>query len=486
MKNYLIRHLHERLSLRLGIVIVLVITVVFSLLFGYLFYRSKRYIQQVAIDRATQLLDNTVVRITGIMDDTEFVTNGLARTTPRHLCPDSLLAFTRRAVAENPFLAGMAISMEPNFFPEMGRYFSAYSLRQGDSITTVREGPFEYFEAVWYSSPRTLGAPCWVDGFDDYNEGTLSSPDYMTSYCCPLRDADGRYLGSVTASLTLKWLSETVTALKPYPNSSAIMVGRNGTYLAHPDTAKLLREGIFTDADPRAKRDIDALGKAMLAGRSGVVETIVDDHDAFIFYTPLKRTGWSITIVRPSHTYCERSVPLSIHSPKGSWPVLKRMLDGKPVLVHGDGSSLWTLTWNEDFAHGFIGLLGNPKAIGEAFQITSDESLTWNQVYECVAAALHVEPRLYHVASDFLAAVCPADYDLTGNLIGDKAATVVFDCSKLKRAVPGFQCTTRFDEGVRRCVDYLLAHPELQVDDPEFDQWCNRVIEAQERAKQQF
>lgn len=300
MKNYLIRHLHERLSLRLGIVIVLVITVVFSLLFGYLFYRSKRYIQQVAIDRATQLLDNTVVRITGIMDDTEFVTNGLARTTPRHLRPDSLLAFTRRAVAENPFLAGMAISMEPNFFPEMGRYFSAYSLRQGDSITTVREGPFEYFEAVWYSSPRTLGAPCWVDGFDDYNEGTLSSPDYMTSYCCPLRDADGRYLGSVTASLTLKWLSETVTALKPYPNSSAIMVGRNGTYLAHPDTAKLLREGIFTDADPRAKRDIDALGKAMLAGRSGVVETIVDDHDAFIFYTPLKRTGWSIAIVCPA------------------------------------------------------------------------------------------------------------------------------------------------------------------------------------------
>lgn len=194
--------------------------------------------------------------------------------------------------------------------------------------------------------------------------------------------------------------------------------------------------------------------------------------------------GFPVTIVRPSHTYCERSVPLSIHPPKGSWPVLKRMLDGKPVLVHGDGSSLWTLTWNDDFARGFIGLLGNPKAIGEAFQITSDESLTWNQVYECVGNALHVTPTLYHVASDFLAAVCPPDYDLTGNLIGDKAATVVFDCSKLKRAVPGFQATTRFDEGVRRCVDYILAHPELQVDDPEFDQWCDRVIAAQERAKQ--
>lgn len=196
--------------------------------------------------------------------------------------------------------------------------------------------------------------------------------------------------------------------------------------------------------------------------------------------------GFPVTIVRPSHTYCERGVPLSIHGPKGSWPVLKRMLEGKPVIVHGDGSSLWTLTWNEDFAKGFIGFLGNPKAIGEAFQIMSDESLTWNQIYECAAQALGTTARLYYVASDFLAAVCPVDYDLEGNLIGDKAATVIFDCTKLKRAVPGFQATTRFDEGVRRCVAYLLAHPELQVDDPEFDAWCDRVIAAQEEMKKTF
>ena len=195
-----------------------------------------------------------------------------------------------------------------------------------------------------------------------------------------------------------------------------------------------------------------------------------------------REEGFPVTIVRPSHTYCERAVPLGLHSPKGSWPVLKRMLDGKPVLVHGDGSSLWTLTWNEDFARGFIGLLGNRKAIGEAFQIMSDEQLTWNQIYECVAEALGVEFHAYHVSSDFLAAVAPAEYDLTGNLLGDKAVTVVFDCTKLKRAVPGFQATTRFDEGVRRCVAYLLAHPELQVEDPEFDAWCDRVIEVQEAA----
>ena len=196
-----------------------------------------------------------------------------------------------------------------------------------------------------------------------------------------------------------------------------------------------------------------------------------------------RENGFPITIIRPSHTYCERAVPVSVHGLKGSWQVLKRMMEGKPVLVHGDGSSLWTLTWNEDFAQGFIGLLGNPKAIGEAFQIMSDEQLTWNQIYECVAKALNVTPKLYHVASDFLAATSPREWDFMGNLLGDKAVTVVFDCTKLKRAVPGFQATTRFDEGVRRCVAYILAHPELQIEDPEFDAWCERVIAAQEAAK---
>ena len=190
-----------------------------------------------------------------------------------------------------------------------------------------------------------------------------------------------------------------------------------------------------------------------------------------------------ITIVRPSHTYCERGVPVSVHGPKGSWQVLKRMMEGKPVIVQGDGSSLWTLTWNEDFARGFIGLLGNPKAIGEAFQIMSDEQLTWNQVYQCVANALGVEFHPYYVASEFLAAVAPKEYDFEGNLLGDKSITVVFDCTKLKRAVPGFQATTRFDEGVRRCIAYLMQHPELQVEDPEFDVWCDRVIGVLEEAK---
>ncbi len=194
--------------------------------------------------------------------------------------------------------------------------------------------------------------------------------------------------------------------------------------------------------------------------------------------------GFPVTIVRPSHTYCERSVPMGVHGNNGSWQVLKRMLEGKQVIVHGDGTSLWTITYNEDFAKGFIGLIGNPHAIGEAFQITSDESVTWNQIYQAVADALGVEFKPYYVASDFLAAV--SDYDFVGGLIGDKSNSVVFDNSKLKKAVPGFVATIRAEQGIRKTVEYVLSHPEEQIEDPEFDAWCDKVIEKLEEVKKAF
>lgn len=197
-----------------------------------------------------------------------------------------------------------------------------------------------------------------------------------------------------------------------------------------------------------------------------------------------REEGYPVTIIRPSHTYDDRSVPIGVHGKKGSWQVLKRMLEGKPVIVHGDGTSLWTVTHNTDFAKGFIGLMGNPHAIGNAFQITGDETLTWNQIYAAVADALDVEFIPYYVASDFLAAV--SDYDFTGSLIGDKAASVIFDNSKLKRAVPGFTPTVRFEQGIRGTIDNILAHPSLQVEDPEFDAWCDRLIAALENVKKQF
>ncbi len=194
--------------------------------------------------------------------------------------------------------------------------------------------------------------------------------------------------------------------------------------------------------------------------------------------------GFPVTIVRPSHTYCETSVPLGVHGKNGSWQVIKRMLDGKPVLIHGDGTSLWTMTDSRDFAEGFIGLLGNPHAIGEAFQITSDETLTWNQIYQTIAKCLGVELKPYHVSSEFLASV--SDYDFTGSLIGDKANSVVFDNSKLKRAVPDFRPKIRFEEGIANTLKYVLSHKECQTEDEEFDSWCDKVISALENAKKEI
>lgn len=198
-----------------------------------------------------------------------------------------------------------------------------------------------------------------------------------------------------------------------------------------------------------------------------------------------KEEGFPITIIRPSHTYDERNVPLGVHGSKGSYQVIKRMLEGKPVIIHGDGTSLWTMTYNEDFAKGFIGLMGNPHAIGEAFQITNDETLTWNQIYSCIADALGVELKPYYVSSSLLSAVGP-QYDFEGSLIGDKANSVVFDNTKLKRAVPEFRPTIHFEEGIRRTIDYILTHAECRIEDPEFDAWCDKLIASIENIKQNF
>jgi len=195
-----------------------------------------------------------------------------------------------------------------------------------------------------------------------------------------------------------------------------------------------------------------------------------------------RENGFPITVVRPSHTYDDRSIPLGVHGDRGSWQVAKRMLEGKKVIIHGDGSSLWTMTSSIDFAKAFIGLMGNSHSIGESVQITSDESLTWNQIYSSIADALGVELKPYYVPSDFLDAV--GKYDFKGGLIGDKANSVVFDNSKLKSLVPTFSPSIRFDQGIKRTVTNILNSPDLQVEDKEFDIWCDRVIQALEVAKE--
>lgn len=181
-----------------------------------------------------------------------------------------------------------------------------------------------------------------------------------------------------------------------------------------------------------------------------------------------------ITIVRPSHTYDPCYVP--IH---GEWTTVDRMLRGEPVIVHGDGTSLWTLTHNSDFAKGFVGLMGNSHAIGEVFHITSDEWLTWNQIHEIIAEAVGVKPDIVHVPSDLIKAYDPIWGD---SLLGDKTHSFILDNSKIKRLVPDFVCTKPFSRGAEEIIAWHLADPARQKVDEGFNAICERILAAYAKA----
>lgn len=175
-----------------------------------------------------------------------------------------------------------------------------------------------------------------------------------------------------------------------------------------------------------------------------------------------------VTIVRPSHTYDKTKIPLH-----GGYTVLHRMLQGKKIIIHGDGTSLWTLTHHKDFAKGFISLLGNKETIGQAYHITSDEALTWNQICEYMAGALGVEPSIIHIPSDYIARF---DNEWGDGLLGDKAHSMIFDNSKIKKINPSFKAVIPFREGAKEIVSWYLANDNLKQIDHEKDKLMDRII----------
>jgi nucleoside-diphosphate-sugar epimerase len=186
-----------------------------------------------------------------------------------------------------------------------------------------------------------------------------------------------------------------------------------------------------------------------------------------------RERGFPVTIVRPSLTYGPSQIPLVLGSWRHPWTMMDRMLRGKPVIVPGDGTSLWTVTWNGDFAKGLIGLLGREQLAGHAFHITSDEVLTWDQIYREAGHAVGVEPKIVHIASDWLVARQP---QFEGTLLGDKAHSVVFDNTKIKRFVPDFACTVTWAEGVRRSIAWFMADPSRRTIDEAHNQMLDELI----------
>ena len=183
-----------------------------------------------------------------------------------------------------------------------------------------------------------------------------------------------------------------------------------------------------------------------------------------------RENGFPATIVRPSHTYDRTSIPFD-----GKWTALARMRAGKEVVVHGDGTSLWTLTHHADFARGFVPLLGHPRTVGEAFQITSDDVLTWNQIAETLAAAAGATARIVHVPSDAIAA---ADASWGAGLLGDKAHSMIFDNSKLRTVVPGYRAEIPFEQGAREIVAWYDEDPARQRTDLRLDAVMDKLVET--------
>lgn len=202
-----------------------------------------------------------------------------------------------------------------------------------------------------------------------------------------------------------------------------------------------------------------------------------------LLFNEYRENGFPATIVRPSHTYGNTLIPCILNSHKSRWSVVERIKRGKKVIVPGDGTSLWVLTHNSDFAKAFVGILGRKEAIGEAFHITSDEALTWDQITNLIGEAIGVTPNIVHISTDFITACIP---ELHSELVGDKIGSVYFDNSKIKGLVPDFKATTPVREGMKKTIDWYMKHPELLWLDEEWDKQCDRLIAAHEAGIEAF
>lgn len=287
--------------MKLSIAILLLVVPIFVISLGILYRQSRYYLKQEAVGHAVSVLNTTAQRVHSYLLTVETATLSNSWLVEENIHPDSLLVYSRRVVMFNANVSGCSITTEPYVFAKYGRYFSAYSVRQGDSVVTVREGEYEYFDKVWYKTPRKLGHASWVDPFDDYNEGTLSSEEMIASYCNPLYDKGGKFIGVISTDLSLPRLSQTVQAEHPYPHSYFLMLGDDGRYFVHPDTTRLINKTIFSGVDVRRQQDIIALGHEMTSGHQGSMRVFIDGAPCLVCYQPVDGTSWSLALVCPDN-----------------------------------------------------------------------------------------------------------------------------------------------------------------------------------------
>ena len=294
-------YIRRKLSVRVSLWVVMFAAIIFIAALGFLFYQSRDAVRQEAISHATQILDKTSLRVEGILNRVEVAANMTEWLVRRHPDKaDSMLVYSRGVLQNNPDFYNCSIAFEPYYFKNQGRYFSAYSKHDGDTIRTIQGGSdnYQYFYMDWYLMPSLLDHPCWTEPYMDMDTRTNTS-EMVTSYCMAIKNKAGEKIGVINMSLSLSWLSQTISAVKPYPNSYSIMIGRGGTFFVHPDTTKITRQTIFTQTIEQPDTAMTALGHAMQHGEEGMKHMTIEGKDSYIFYKPLGKTGCSMAIVCP-------------------------------------------------------------------------------------------------------------------------------------------------------------------------------------------
>jgi sigma-B regulation protein RsbU (phosphoserine phosphatase) len=275
--------------------------VIFIAALSSLFYQAREAVRQEAINRATTILDRTSLQVEGILNRVEVASNMTEWLVQRHpTAPDSMFAYSESMLRNNPDFYTCSIAFEPYYFKEYGRYFSAYSKHVGDSIRVLQGGSenYQYFFMDWYLMPTLLEKSCWTDPYMDLDAPT-NTYEMVTSYCQAIKNKQGAVIGVINTSLSINWLSQTISSVKPYPNSYSIMIGRGGTYFVHPDSTKITRQTIFTQTMLEPDTAMTALGHAMQRGEEGIRRMNIDGKDSYVFYKPLGKTGCSMAIVCP-------------------------------------------------------------------------------------------------------------------------------------------------------------------------------------------
>ncbi len=297
----IVDYIRRKLSIRVSLWVVLFATLIFIAALSFLFLRARDAVREEAVSRATQILDKTSLQVEGILNRVEVasaMTEWLVKRHPGN--PDSMFVYSRGLLENNPDFYNCSIAFEPYYFKNWGRYFSAYSKHAGDGIRTIQGGSdnYQYFYMDWYLMAKLLDRPCWTEPYMDLDVPTNTS-EMVSSYCKPVKDDDGNLIGVINTSLSLSWLSQTISAVKPYPNSYSIMIGRGGTYFVHPDPAKITRQTIFTQTIEHPDTALVALGHAMQRGEEGMKQMELEGKDCYVFYKPLGQTGCSMAIVCP-------------------------------------------------------------------------------------------------------------------------------------------------------------------------------------------